>query len=365
MKKLSHYESMKKTRKLFILTGNHDYVSIALAELTFKGLITADFSHNTDENDLENAFKHNKCYVCAEVDFNGTIPNDAIRIAVYRTGISSDESHFSGPAIAIDLPDIGMQFEAIADSLNIDIGDHTSNSSGVMGSLNGHTQPHCFCCDHRDGKRSDNEPPLYKSPNFFVFPGSGQFANGYLQICPNRHVMSLGELPQEEIDEFSEVLEDIEYILHLTFNCSSTLVWENGSGASGIGKAKDSIVHSHVHIIPSNLTSDDVEEISNFNFETITLDKLSEYKTYSYLLIRKPDRNQWIINNDRKLYIPRQYIRQIVAAEYNIYGDLWNWRKYPFADMMKATSIVIAETLRKHWDELPERIKARCRNCIF
>ena len=358
--------NLMKTRTLFVLTGNPVDVSAVLSELQFKGLITAPYGIVTDSKDVQNAFRYNKCYVCAADDYPEQIPDSAIMVTVYRTGITNGiAADIHVPRIAANLPDIAKQFESLAHNLGVDIGDHKSNSSGLSGSPDGHEKPHCFCCDHRDGKRSDNEPPLYKSKNFFVFPGSGQFALGYLQICPNQHVMSLGELPYEVIQEFNNVLADVEYILKLTFNCKSTLVWENGSGASGIGKAKDSIVHSHVHIIPSNLTSDDVKEVSGFDFETITLDQLPDFKQYSYLLVRTPDEEHWIINNDPKLYIPRQYIRQIVAAEYNIPGDLWNWRKFPFPENMRNTSVRIIDALKRNWDMLPDRIKANSYSCIF
>lgn len=351
---------MKKTRKLFILTGHAVNVSYVLSQLQFKGLITAPYGIATDSNDVANAFACNKCYVCAADDYPEAIPTDAIVISVIHTDTSKISSDINTPIIAANLTDIADQFESIANSLRIDIGDHKSNSSG----LDGHANFHCFCCDHLAGKRSDNEPILYRSENFFVFPGSGQFALGYLQICPKKHVMSLGELTPEILKEFEGVLADVEFMLKATFNCDSTIVWENGSGASGVGKAKDSIVHSHVHIIPSRTTSDDVIKISGFNFETIKVEDLPKFKEHSYLLIRTPDEEHWIINNDPRLYIPRQYIRQIVAQEYKIPGELWNWRRFPFHEKMRQTTMLIASTLKRDWDTLPDRIKKRA-SCVF
>jgi len=86
----------------------------------------------------------------------------------------------------------------------------------------------------------------------------------------------MAELTQEELNEFVTVLDDIKYILKLTYNCSNLLVWENGTGNKGIGKAKDSVVHSHLHIAPSNLSAKSIEEISGFDFTVETIsDKLS------------------------------------------------------------------------------------------
>jgi hypothetical protein len=55
------------------------------------------------------------------------------------------------------------------------------------------------------------------------------------------------------------------------------LVWENGTGNGGIGKAKNSIVHSHIHIAPSNLTIDKIKELSGFSFNQISYTDLFNY----------------------------------------------------------------------------------------
>ena len=351
---------MKATRKCFILVGHPIDVSYVLGQLQFKGLITAPYGIPTDSRDMENVFRYNKSYVFAGDDFQEAFPADAIIVTVIRTNSVNVTAEINRNVIAANLTNIADQFNEIALNHGIDIGDHKSNSSGH----DGHANFHCCCCDHRDGKRSDNEPVLYRSENFFVFPGSGQFAHGYLQICPTKHVMSLGELPAEVLEEFEGVLQDVEYLLKLTFNCKSTIVWENGSGAAGVGKAKDSIVHSHVHIIPSNTTSDDVKKISGFDFDTVKVFDLPKYKEFSYLLVRTPDDENWIINNDPKLYIPRQYIRQIVAQEYNIPGELWNWRYYSFHENMRQTTMLMVNAIKKNWNDLPPRIRNRA-TCVF
>lgn len=78
--------------------------------------------------------------------------------------------------------------------------------------------------------------------------------------------MSNAELINYKSKEFLTVLEDISCILKMTYNVSNVLVWENGTGNSGIGKAKNSIVHAHTHIAPSNLNATTIETISDFPF---------------------------------------------------------------------------------------------------
>ena len=79
---------------------------------------------------------------------------------------------------------------------------------------------------------------VYQSDNFFVIPTLGQFINGYLLIIPISHIMSNAELDSSLREEFLTVLDDITYILELTYHTSNFLVWENGTGNSGIGKVK-------------------------------------------------------------------------------------------------------------------------------
>ena len=176
--------------------------------------------------------------------------------------------------------------------------------------------------------------------------------------------MSNGELDANLLlTEFNEVLTDLEFLLKLTYGKNeddfSVLVWENGSGNSGIGKAKDSIVHAHVHVIPSKLLSSDIQRISGFQFTQITLDQLKQFKENSYLLVRESDSEHWIINNNPKLYIPRQYMRKIVAEEKKVPGDLWNWRVYPFSENAHQCADDIQEALEADWNSVPPRVKQR------
>lgn len=349
---------MKRTRNLFILVGSPTDLSIVLGTLNFKGLISNDYGMTITKKQIKEAFSKNKSVVCAADDYPGEIPQDAVIINVMRS--TGANCLVNAPIILADLADVANQFATIVDKLGYDIGDHKSNSSGLNGTPR---IENCVYCRYLAGDVGINERTLYKSKNFFVMPASGQFVTGYLLIMPFAHVMSNAELEPEVLKEFEEVLEDIEYILKLTYG-KEVLVWENGSGHSGIGKASDSIVHDHTHIATSNLTSGDIQRISGFKFDEITLDELSGYKENSYLLIRTPDKHHWWINNDPRLYIPRQYVRQILAEEYSVAGDLWNWRIYPFRDKMHQTVVDIQKALQENWSNLPARIQENTR-CLF
>ena len=345
---------MKRTRNLFVLNGMPNDTILVLNDLRFKGLITFPFGNPVTDTLITESFQNNKSVVCAKRDYiTGKLLKDAINIKVV--------SHSSGlfeeppPYIIIAKNHFAEQFAKIADDLMLDIGDHKSNSSGQNGTP---TIADCAYCRYLAGYPADNERTVYSSENFFVLPTVGQFITGYFLIIPFNHVMSNAELnPSMLLGEFTDVLHDIEYLLKLTYNAKNVLVWENGSGNGGIGKAKDSIVHSHVHICPSNLTSCDIEKMSGFPFETISLDELKKYQEHYYLLLRTPDYKYWKINNNPNLYIPRQYVRQLVAEEYGLPGESWNWRTHHFSEKMYQTVEDIKSSIQKNRSSIPERIQ--------
>ena len=346
---------MKKTRNLFLLVGSPEDTMAALEAIQFKGMITNGYFHPLLPEFVQKVFDCNKSVIGSRDDFVGKIPEDAVVINVVPTA----RSHVCSSRQIIYLGDpesIANQFEKITDDLGLDVGDHKSNSSGST--TDGPTKKDCAYCQYLDGHTQRNERTVYRSENFFVIPTLGQFITGYLLIIPYQHIMSNGELSKEHLEEFQVVLSDIEYILKLTYpEAKGILVWENGSGTSGKGKAKDSLVHSHVHVAPTSLTANQIKEMAGFHFDELGIMDLPNFKEHSYLLMRCPDNEKWLINNDPKVYIPRQYVRQLIAEEYNIPGDAWNWRTHPFEDKMHQTIADIIKTLQKHEALLPERIR--------
>ena len=343
---------MKKTRNLFVLTGSEQDVRAVMNDIQFKG-VTVLSESNVSAKSISEVFSNNKSVVCRELQDCNVSP---VRINVIN---DIDDTNLDC-CINIAHGDIAGQFQKIADTLNCDIGDHKSNDSGLTGA------PSTADCGYCRYLRHDSKLPertIYSSEHFFVIPTLGEFILGYLLIIPYEHVMSVAELDAPTREELLDVIEDVTYLLNLTYDISHVLVWENGTGNSGKGKAKDSVVHAHTHIAPSFLTAQKIEEMSGFNFEKISTEDLSKFNLHSYLLVEDSG-NTWRINNNSALYIPRQYVRQLVAEEYGIPGEEWNWRKFPFKDKMMQTYYDMADAVRKNWDSLPERIKKNTRQHV-
>lgn len=336
---------MKKTRNLFVLTGCKKDVQTALDHIEFKG-VTVLRNDNVTTQSINEVFANNKSVVCAQYPPGHPSPF-VINVVNVKNSIFMDN------CINIALGDIAGQFDSIADKLNCDIGDHKSNSSGLTDAP---SKCDCAYCRYLRNESPLPKRTIYSSDHFFVITTLGKFISGYWLIIPYDHVMSNAEVDFSTQKELLTVIEDLGYLLNLTYGSSNYLVWENGTGNSGRGKAKDSVVHAHTHIAPSTLTAEKIEELSGFHFEKISTEELSKYNLHSYLLI-KDTANTWRISNNPNVYIPRQYVRQLVADEYGIPGEQWNWRRFPFKEQMMQSYYDMADVIRKNWNSLPERIK--------
>lgn len=341
--------AMKKTRNMFILVGAADLIAKALKELNFKGAVIVENPISYDS--AIKIFNNNKSIICSsEIPGLERFHEAPIHIMVSNKPKPVFQNH-----IDMRRNNISAQFQDIVARHNLDIGDHKSNSSGLNGAPSISDCEYCKYFDH--GETPFPRKTLYESKHFNVLVTIGQFITGYLLIIPKKHVMSMAELSEEERKEFLDVLDDMKYMLNLMYGSNNFLVWENGTGNSGKGKAKNSIVHSHVHIAPSKLTCEKITNISGISLDKICYIDLPKYNLNSYLLIAGKNYDEWFINNNPDVYIPRQFIRQIVAEEYGITGDSWNWRIYPFFDLMYKTETDFLNTARENWDTLPDRIK--------
>lgn len=354
---------MQKTRNLFLLKGKSSDVDLVLGNLQFKGLTELPSSIKLTVQDVYREFKNNKSIV------SSNLPKKLEAYAIEINVISSSNINLNknGNYINVLNGNLSKQFQSIADSHNCDIGDHKSNSSGLNGAPSSCDCPYCIYLKNNetgtDALKGVNRT-VYRSQNFFVMPTLGQFIKGYLLIIPNKHVMSMAELSPDLKCEFLNVLDDVITILKLTYHVEDILVWENGTGNGGIGKAKSSIVHSHIHVAPSKLNAVRIGMVSGFPLTKILYEDLSLYGNYSYLLVKGNNNNEWWINDNPALYIPRQYVRQLIAEEYELPGDTWNWRTNHFSYLIQTTCKDIQNSLVKNWISLPERIRQNTKDYL-
>ena len=346
---------MKATRKIFAIYGEAPVVRKVLECLDGFKAVTAlmdTFSYA----DIESVFNKNKsvaCYSESLLKLYPTVLNDFIDVYLTENSIAIGYSN----VINVE-KNIVLQFMEIAEKNNVDIGDHISNNRDF-----GPTQEDCLFCKLIDGEPVHEQAILYESKNFIVIPGSGAFVEGYIMIVPKAHVMSCAELSTEQRKEMLTVIEDIKFILNWIYG-TDILVWENGSGRGGIGKPKTSIVHAHIHVCPSQMNICLETEATGIPIYPISFDDLPKYKENSYLLINDYYGN-WYISYDEELYIPRQYIRQLIAAEHHFGGEIWNWRRYAFWDEAEKNGNDFLDFVRNNYLLLPKSIKDATRKFIW
>lgn len=337
---------MKRTRRAFCLEGNKNDLTKVITEIRgFKAInyIEAKVTHDK----LNKVFASNKSVICTDPDVEKYVETVFISI----NNKSAQNTIFTDNIGGVS---IRRQFKQIADSCNIDIGDHKANSTKEGPSQD---PMECVFCRYLSGHPDNYQPSMYESEHFVLMPNMGHFVPGSLLIIPRAHIMSCAELSLDVLNELLEVIDDAKFILKEVYGMD-TLLWENGSGSGGHGKDKSSIVHAHIHMNPCDMDILKVSAEKGITLKEINYPDLQNYQENSYLLVQNYDL-KWYIMSDPELYIPRQYVRQLVAEHVGIPGDLWNWRIYPFADEVVVTTNKIREYLISHKDSLPERIVRR------
>lgn len=344
---------MKATRRVFSIKGNESIVRLVLDSLSGFKAVTFLYEEITLDA-MSKVFKNNKNVVCNA----NTIPYTLMNTDVVEVLATNSDTMIFGVKNIININgNIVRQFMEIADEHDIDIGDHVSNSS-----CKGPEKSDCLFCKLLEGKPVHEQASLYESKNFLVIPGSGAFLEGYLMILPKSHVMSCAELNYEQRQEMYQVIEDVKIILKSIYR-KEILIWENGSGLNGKDKPKTSIVHAHIHACPSTLNVLETTSATGIPIHSINNKDLPMYKENSYLLIMDYDGN-WYISSDTELYIPRQYVRQLIALERNINGELWNWRRFPFWAEVEKTGNDFLDFVKNNFNKLSPRIREATKKFI-
>lgn len=348
-------ELKKKTRKIFTVTGKDDVVEAVFNTIKGFKAISLIRGHVSLE-EMKKVFEKNKSIVCRNDNIPQCLLMGTDAISIYAT--DSTMTVLGAKNIINTNQNIQVQFMQIAEKYSVDIGDHSSNAT-----VQGPKKSDCIFCKLMKGIMEPPRPILYESDNFIVVPGNGAFMEGYIMILPKAHVMSCAELDISQRKEMLEVIADVKYILGSIYK-SNILVWENGSGSSGKGKPKTSIVHAHIHACPSKLNILETTKVTGVPVNKICIENLANYSENSYLLICDYD-DQWYISYDSELYIPRQFIRQLIALEHNIAGELWNWREYPFWEEMNKNGDDFLKYVSGNWNNLSPRIRARTEKFVL
>jgi diadenosine tetraphosphate (Ap4A) HIT family hydrolase len=168
---------------------------------------------------------------------------------------------------------------------------------------------------------------IYESANFFVKIELGCLTPGMVMINPKMHVLSAAQIPDEQFEEYLQVMKDTEFLLKEIYGRDEPVMFfEHGSAPSGISSHERSIVHAHTHVaIGVRFDQKYIDMVSLKPVEDIrAFDKVK------YLSYQEGTTGQLYVCADPEVYVQRQYPRQVIGEILGIDNDKTNWRKEPF-----------------------------------
>lgn len=203
----------------------------------------------------------------------------------------------------------------------------------------------CFLCNsgHHEGypdyvsfnaNVSIDNIVIYQSEHFTVKIELGCMTKGMLMINHKEHILSAAQIPVDQMDEYHQVMQDIEFLLKAVYGEQQPVIFfEHGSHPSGISSHRRSIVHHHTHVAVG------------LKFEQKYLDmvclkpisdicQLNSFKYFSY---QEGANGQLYAVWDPEVYVQRQYPRQIIGLMLGIENAKTNWRNEPFEHNISET----------------------------
>lgn len=196
---------------------------------------------------------------------------------------------------------------------------------------------------------------IYESENFFVKIELGCLIPGMVMINPKKHHYSMARLPEDQFEEYYEVMRDTEMILKGTYGKERPVIFfEHGSAPTGFSSHAKSIVHAHTHVAIG--CAFEKKYLDMVKLQPVTEIK-SLYKA-KYMSYQCGTNGVLLAVSDPKVYVQRQFPRQVIAHMFGIPNELSNWRVEPFYEN-------ICITFKNIWDyldtteDIPERIIQR------
>lgn len=349
---------MKKTQQLIFIEPS-TIQTMQREDEVFKiveGFKAIEVVYELNEERLRKVFRHNKSCVAPIKEY---LPIYDKYNPIFVTIFPLDSFYKRN---GIGLNNFKDNFVYFFESKGIDIGDHASENADTSKVSKAEFLANCKMCKIAENRNDVPEGVLYESENFFVDPTIGAFADGYVMIVPKKHVTSFAELSDDEFEEFLDVLDDMKFILESVYG-KKIFLFEGGSGKGGEGKHITSIVHAHIHLVPSDIPIMEEVEKNGVHPRLIRSSRdstkgnfMKEYAEDPYLLIIDQEDN-WYIEDNQQVYYPRQFPRMLLAEYMGLKGDAYNWRVNPMKERIVTISEHIQLFLLKNFKKLPARIQ--------
>lgn len=175
---------------------------------------------------------------------------------------------------------------------------------------------------------------IWSNENLCLFPTIGCFVEGYCLLIPRRHLTSIAKLDFHEISDVSLYIKMFLPILSRAYR-RTFIIAEHGSDEKNCGAS--CIEHAHIHLIPVINPLEVFKLYYNTGGEPIVIDDYKMIKNFdneAYLYLSWDFNKHFIWKNTEKFQ--KQFVRGAVALTYGI-EQFFNWRVYPFNDLMQKT----------------------------
>lgn len=193
---------------------------------------------------------------------------------------------------------------------------------------------------------------IYESNNFFVKIEWGCMKKGMLMICPKQHILSAAMIPEEQLPEYYQVMQDIEFLLKAVYGDEPVIFFEHGSAPDGLSSHQRSVVHAHTHVACG-------VRFPQKYLDMVCLEPVNDIRqlsTTKYFSYQEGTNGRMLAVTDPNVYVQRQYPRQVIGLLLGIENEKTNWRKEGFHENVMATYHDIFEYLRDNKDFLAKRI---------
>ncbi|MFI6416933.1 HIT domain-containing protein [Streptomyces sp. NPDC050842] len=168
--------------------------------------------------------------------------------------------------------------------------------------------------------------------NAAAVPTIGAFVPGYLLVVPTTHVLSLGQLNDEELEGTEELAHDLADQLHQLYR-RPILTFEYGLNVP----AGRRVGHGHLHILPSPADLEEWLTARVAGHEIASYAQVPRGPETSYITVRDQTGTLtcYPVPNDA---FPRIRLREVVAQlDPQIEDAAWDWQAHPFPELMRAT----------------------------
>lgn len=185
----------------------------------------------------------------------------------------------------------------------------------------------CIFCDIDQSKIENTI--IEKTKYFYILPTLGSLVDGYVLIVTKRHINSMSELNDNELEEYKTIIAKYQKLFNKIYN-KTPIVFEHGTPNQNSKMKANSVTHAHTHIVNINFKNEK-EILEKYNFKEIN--NLKEIETNKNYI-------KYIYNN--KIYITynfpsvSQLMRILIAEELN-YKDKFDWKKERFDENIIST----------------------------